>query len=180
MRVQPEGLRHDLLQLQLDLEHVLARRESGPVADAEDVRVDRERLLVEGGVEHHVSRFPADSRKLLKLLASAGDLAVVIAHESFGQSDDVLRLSVEQADRLDGVPDAFFPERDHLLGRPDPRKQGARRNVDAGIRRLRGQNDRHQQSVGVHIFKLRGRGGVLLRQPPEKLEYLLPLQWQSQ
>ena len=62
VRVQPEGLRHDLLQLELDLEHVLARREAGAVADPEDVRVDRERLLVEGGVEHHIGRLSADAR----------------------------------------------------------------------------------------------------------------------
>src|SRR5215510_11034145 len=42
MRMQPVFLRHALQQLQFDLERVLARREAGAVADAEDVGVYRD------------------------------------------------------------------------------------------------------------------------------------------
>ncbi len=61
VRVKPEGLGDDLLELQLDLEHVLARRKAGSIADSENVRVDREGLFMEGRVEHHVSGLPADA-----------------------------------------------------------------------------------------------------------------------
>ena len=77
--VQPEGLRHDHFELQLDLKHVLAGREAGAVADAEDVRVDREGLLMECGIEHDVRRLAAHARQLLKLLAGAGNLTPMIA-----------------------------------------------------------------------------------------------------
>ena len=117
VRVQPEGLRHDLLQLQLDLKHVLAGREPGAVADAEDVRVDREGLLMECGVEDDVRRLSTDAGKLLQLLTRAGNLAPMIADQRFRQSDDVLRLGVEQPDRLDRVANALFAERHHLLRR---------------------------------------------------------------
>ena len=71
VRVQPERLGNDLFQLQLDLKHVLARREAGPVAHAEDVRVDCERLLAECGVENDVGGLAPDSWQLLQLLAGA-------------------------------------------------------------------------------------------------------------
>ncbi len=103
--VQAEGLRDDLLQLDLDLERILARREPGPVADTEDVRVDRERFFIEGGVKDDVGRLAAYARQLFELLARAGHLPAMVADQRFRQGDDVLRLRVEQADRLDRVPE---------------------------------------------------------------------------
>ena len=61
VRVAAERLRDDLLELGLDLVDRLARREAGAVADAEDVRVDGERLLAEGGVEDDVGGLSADA-----------------------------------------------------------------------------------------------------------------------
>ncbi|MEA3081871.1 MAG: hypothetical protein QOD54_1539, partial [Sphingomonadales bacterium] len=43
--IAAERLRDDLFELRLDLVDRLARCETGAVADAEDVRVDRECLL---------------------------------------------------------------------------------------------------------------------------------------
>jgi hypothetical protein len=82
--IEPEDLRHDLLELQLNLEHVLARREAGAIADAEDVRVDRKRLLTEGRVEHDVRRLPADTRQLLQLFPRGRNPAAMIADQGFG------------------------------------------------------------------------------------------------
>jgi hypothetical protein len=47
VRVAPEGLRHDLLELGFDLVDRLAGRETGTIADAEDVRVDGKCFLAE-------------------------------------------------------------------------------------------------------------------------------------
>ena len=65
MRIAAERLRHDLLELGLDLVDRLARGKAGPVADPENVRVDRERLLAERGVEHDIGGFAADSGQRL-------------------------------------------------------------------------------------------------------------------
>jgi hypothetical protein len=62
VRVAPERLRHDLFQLRFDIIDGLAGREAGAVANPEDVRVDRERFLTEGGVEHDVGGLPPDAR----------------------------------------------------------------------------------------------------------------------
>ena len=45
MRVAPERLGHDLLELCLNLIDILAGRQAGTVADAKNVGVDRERLF---------------------------------------------------------------------------------------------------------------------------------------
>ena len=62
MRVAAEGLGNDLFELRFDLGDSLARRESGAVADAEDVRVDGERLFAERGVQDDVRGLAADAR----------------------------------------------------------------------------------------------------------------------
>ena len=83
MRVAPEGLGDDLLELRLDLVDIFAGREAGAVADAEHVGVDRERLLAESSVEHDVGGLAADPGQRLQFLASARDLAAVIANQRF-------------------------------------------------------------------------------------------------
>ena len=117
MRIQSERLRDGLFQLELDLERVLARREPGSVADPKDVRVDRERLFVEGGVEDDIGGLAADAGQFLQLFASAGNLAAMIADQCLRQSDDVFRLRVEQPDRLDCIAEPFLAQHYHLLGR---------------------------------------------------------------
>jgi hypothetical protein len=78
VRVAAERLGHDLLELGFDLVDRLARRESGTVADAEYVRVDREGFLAEGGVEHDVCGLASDAGERLQLFARLRDLAAVI------------------------------------------------------------------------------------------------------
>jgi len=108
VRVQPERLRNDLFQFELDFEYILARGEAGSVAHPEDVRVHGEGFPVESRVENDVRRLPPDTRQLFQLLAPAGDLTVMIAYERFRQSDDVLGFGVEQADRLDRIAHPLF------------------------------------------------------------------------
>jgi len=108
VRVEPERLGHDVLKLEFDLKNVLARRESGTIRDAEDVRVDREGFLMKGSVEDDVGCLAADAGEFLQFLSSTGHLAAVIADQRFGQSDDVLGLGVEQANCLDRATDVVL------------------------------------------------------------------------
>ena len=47
MRVQFELRRHRLLEFLLDFERIFSRRQAGAVADAENMRVDRDGRLTE-------------------------------------------------------------------------------------------------------------------------------------
>ena len=108
MRVAPERLRDDLLELRLNFIDGLAGREAGPIGYAEDMRVDCESLLAERGVEDHVRGLAADARKRLQLLTSPRNLGIVIVNQRLAKRDDVLCLGIEQADRLDRVAKRFF------------------------------------------------------------------------
>jgi len=171
--IAAEGLRHDLFELRLDFLHRFARREAGAIADPEHMRVDCECLFAEGGVEHHVGGFAADPGKRLQLLARSRHLALVPFDQRTAEGDDILRLGVEQADRLDRLAQGLLAERHHLLRSFDPPEKVAGRKVDARIRRLRRQHDGHQQRIRIRIFELGRRRGVRLRQAAEKFEHLL-------
>ena len=81
MRVAPERAGARLVQLQFDRERVLAARQAGAVADAEDVGVDREGLVPEGGVEHDVGGLAADAGQRLQRGAVVGHLAAMVADQ---------------------------------------------------------------------------------------------------
>ena len=86
--VAPEGLRHDLLELRLDLVDILAGREAGAVADAEDMRVDGERLLAEGGVQYYVGGLACYSGQAKHLFHRLWDLATEFTHDNLGSAFD--------------------------------------------------------------------------------------------
>jgi hypothetical protein len=108
MRIAAERLGRDLVQPKFDFERVLARCKAGAVADAEDVRIDGERLFAERSVQHHVGRLTAYAWQALQLFASARDLGRVIANQCLAERDYVLRLRVEQPNCLDLVTDRLF------------------------------------------------------------------------
>ena len=107
--VAAEGLRHDLFQLGLDVVDGLAGREAGAVADAEHMRVDGEGLLAEGGIEDDVCRLAANAGKGLQFLATARNFAAEAVDQRLAERDDVFRLGIEQADRLDRVAQLSSP-----------------------------------------------------------------------
>jgi len=85
----------------------------------------------------------------------------VIADQVFREGDDILCLGVEQANGLDGVPQPFLAERDHLFGRFHALEQWLGRNIYACVSCLRRQHDSDQQGIGIVIFELGRRRGVL-------------------
>ncbi len=119
MRVQPERGGGRLVQLQLDRQHRLALGQAGAVADAEDVRVDREGLVAESGVEHDIGGLAPDTGQSLQIGALLWHLAAIVVDQHLRQGDDVLGLGVEQADRLDMGFEPLLAQIEHLLRRID-------------------------------------------------------------
>ena len=62
MRILAKAWWRVSLERVLDGERRLPRREPGPVADAENMRIHGNRGLAEGRVEHDVGGFPANAR----------------------------------------------------------------------------------------------------------------------
>ncbi|MNV28114.1 hypothetical protein D3C71_1192940 [compost metagenome] len=145
VRVEQELGRDHLDQQILHRTHILARRQTGAVGDAEDVRVHRHHRLAEGRVEHDIGSLAADTGQRLECSTITRHLAAVLFHQHRAGRNHVLRFRVVQADGGDVLLQAVFTERkDRLRGIGD-REQFARGLVDADIRGLRRQRDRHQQ-----------------------------------
>jgi len=145
MRAEPELIRHHLHQLLLDRQHVLARRETGAVRDAKDMRVDRDRRLAKRGVEDDVCGLAPDSGKALERLARARDVSVMLLYQQLACCQEVFRLRAVKTDAADVALDALASERGHCGWRGRRRKQGRRREIDAFVRGLSRQHDRDQQ-----------------------------------
>ena len=150
---------HALHQLQLHRQRVLARRQAGAVADAEDVRVDRHRRLAERHIEHHVGGLAAHAGQGLQRLARARHLAAMLLDEDAAGLDQVLRLGAEQADGADLFGDRIEPEGQHLLRAVGGREEPARGLVHAHVGGLCRQQHGGQQLEHVGVFEL----GVWLR-----------------
>ena len=117
MRVAHVFRRDDADQPRLDLLRRLAGRQPEPVADPEDMRVDRHGRLAEGHVEHDVGGLAPHARQLRKLVAVAGHVAAKIADQRLRQRDHVLRLVAPEPDGADVVAELRLAQRQHLFGR---------------------------------------------------------------
>lgn len=169
--IAAEWLRHDPVELCLDLIDIFSRRESRSVADTEDMRVDGERLLSKRRVENDVGRLAAYSRKFLELFPRPRNFTAVLVDQRLAECDDILRFGVEQSDGLDRFAQLFFAKIQHLPRRFHLFEQGLGRDIYAGVGRLRREHDRDEQLVRVSRFELGRRGGIFLRQPSKKFEY---------
>ena len=165
MGADPPGRRRLLLQLRLDQVHIPAASEAGAVGDPEDMGVDREGLLAERDVHDDVGGLAPDPGQRLQRVAVARHLAAMLLDQGPGESDDVLRLGVEQADRPDVLLQAFLAERKHLLRRGDLPEQVPGGAVHARVGRLGGEDDGDEQGIGVDRFQLGLRIRGPLREP---------------
>ena len=170
MRVQSKRLRRRLVELQLDRERRFAAGKAGAVADAEDMRVHREGFGVESDVKNDVGGLAAHAGQRFERRAIVRHLAVILRDQGFRQRDDVLRLGIEQADRLDVLFQAVLTQGHHLFGRLHLGEERARRLVDAGIGRLGGQHHRDQQLEDVARFQLGFGMRVRFRQTAVEFE----------
>ena len=173
VRVSAKGLRYDLLELRFDLVDGLAGGKSRAIADAEHVCVDSERFFAERRVEHDIGCLSTDARQRLQRLARPRDLPLVLVDQRFAEGDDVLRLGVEQADRLDRVAQPIFTQIDHLLRGLDMLEQRFRGDIHARVGGLGRQHHSNQKLIGVSGFELGRRRGIRLRKPAEEFENLI-------
>src|SRR3954447_3455328 len=101
MRTELILRRRDGFETLLDLERRLAGRQTGAVAEAEDMRIDRDRRLAERDVEHGTGGLAPDPRQPFERLALARHLAAVLVEQYPRQLDDIDRLRAVQPDRAD-------------------------------------------------------------------------------
>ena len=175
MRIPAEGLRDDSFELGLNLIDSLSRRQTGPVAHSEHMRVDGECLFTERGVEDDIRGLTTDPRQLLQLLACARHFAIVIANQRLRECDHVFRFGVEQTNGFDCFAQFILAQGDHLRRRHDLFEQRLGGDVDACVSCLRREHNRDEQRVRIDEIELSRRRWICFRQPPEEFENLFSL-----
>lgn len=171
MRILQEFPRNHLQQAILHRAHVLARRQSGAVGDAEDMGVHRHGRFAEGGVEHHVGGLAADPGQGFQCCAVGGHFAAVLLDQDRAGGDHVPGLGIEQADGGDvGLQPVLAQGEDGLRG-IGHREQLAGRLVHADVGGLRRQRHRHQQFERRAVLQLGGRVRIQFAQAGEHLAH---------
>lgn len=82
-------------------QHGFARRDSGPVADTEDMRIDGKGLCAESGIHHDICRLAPNAGQRLKRVAVGRDFAGMVADQYLGQGNHVFGFVVKQANGFD-------------------------------------------------------------------------------
>lgn len=179
MGMKPEWIGRDLLQLAFNCFGRLTGRKTSAICDPKDMRIDRDRLLTKGLVEHHVGGFPTNPGKLLQGFPISRHNSVEALEQLSCHQDHVLGLGIEQANGLDVLANTLLTQGKHLLGRVSQLEQLARGQVDADVRCLRREGNRNQQRVGINPLQLALRFGIDLRQPKVEFASLRLLQSDS-
>ena len=145
VRILQEFPGNAALEFILDCARRGAVGQAGAIGDAVHVRVDRDRGLAETGVEHDVGRLAADAGQLFERLAVLRHTAAVAFHQQTAGGHDIARLGVVKPDGADMALKAGQPELEHGGRRRRAAKQRWRREIDALVGRLRGQDYGDQQ-----------------------------------
>ena len=136
----------------------------------ENVRVDGQRRLAEGDIEHDIGGLAADPGQRLQRLAVVRHLAAVLGDQRLRQRDHVLGLVAVEADGLDVLAArSSSPSASIFCGVSATLNSAARRLVDAGVGRLRRQHHGHQQREGIDVLQLALGLGIGRGKPAEDL-----------
>ena len=151
VQAYPRGLREDRFQVALRALDRGAVREPPALRETVDVRVDGERGDAEGLREDDARGLVADARQRLELLEGARDLPAVLFDEDPREPGDRLRLRGGEAAGPDEVVDLLDGELRHLPERVRAREERRGHEVDARVRRLRGEQDGDEEREGVAV-----------------------------
>jgi len=109
--------RHMLEQSQLDRQRALAGRDAGAVGNAKNMGIDCNGRLAEGGIQHHVGGFAADTGQGFQFFARLRNVAAMARNQQARSLDQVFGLGAKQAYGLDKGNDAGHTQFEHFLRR---------------------------------------------------------------
>ena len=141
---------------------------SDPVGDAEDVRIDRNRRLVEGDRDDHVRRLAPDAAQRRQLFVRARHLAAKVVYERARRRCERLGFLVRIRDRAN--------ERKNLLGRRlghchrvwVGREEVGRHHIHASVGALRRENHRDEELEFGAVLQFGFGGGNRLAEAVER------------
>lgn len=134
-------VRRHAQQFLFDFNDGFAWRQAGAVAEAENMRVDGDCGLAEGGVKYDIGGLAANAWQRFQQGALVRHLAAVLFKQNLAGGDDVPGLGVVKADGLDEFAEAFNTQLPHFVGRGRDGEKSGSRFIDANISGLGGKND---------------------------------------
>ena len=135
-------------------------RKPDAVADAEHMRIHRDRGHVKRAGEHHVRGFPADARQRRERFHGIGHPAAVAEQNQPARFHDVARLAFKPAAADDGKHVVHVRCGQGVNVRVF-RKQNRSHLVHLHVRALRGEH--HGDQRFVRVFKMQFRPGVRVK-----------------
>src|SRR5579859_934709 len=145
VRVAAEFLGHEFQQALFHLDHVGSGRDAGAIGDAEDVRIHRDRVLAERGIQNDVRGFAPDSGEAFEIVPVRWHFATEFFQQQRAGCEDIFGFRAVQADTLYVRRQSGFAEREDGLRRARRSKQPGGGKVHAPVGGLRRQDDRDQQ-----------------------------------
>lgn len=133
MRTQPKGLRCFFVQRLFDRQWRFSFGYAGAVSDAKNMRVDSKGFRTKGGVHHDIGGFAAYAGQAFQNVSVGWNGSAMVAHQYFGQSDDIFGFAIEQSNGFDVGFQAIHTQIDHLRRGFDGFEQRLCRFVHANI-----------------------------------------------
>ena len=173
MRILAVFLRHLLEQFFLHGEYVFSRGQSRAIGHTEDMCIHGDRRMTEGGIENHVGGFASNTRQGLQCFARGWHLSAMFFNEELASLQNMGGFGVIETDGLDVTLEASCAEGDYLSWCTCDFEKFRCGLVDTFVRRLGGEDHRHQQLKGCAVLKLSGRLRIRAFEPLEDRAALL-------
>ena len=154
MCVQFKLIGHEFKQFLLHFQYIASGGDVGSVGDAEDVCIHGDGRVTKGGVKDDIGGLATDAGQCLQGFTIIRHLALVLFDQDGAGLDDIVGLTVKQADGLNVILKSCLAELQNFLGRVGPLEQTLRGLVDALVGGLRRQDDSDQQfeRCAIHQF----------------------------
>ncbi len=160
--------RDEARQTVLDGPYGAPRGQPQAVGHPEDMGIDGDRGLAEGGIQDHVRGLATDARQGLQCRAPVGDPPAVVADQALAGGEDVARLGVIESDAADIALQAVFAERQQAFGVGGRPKERAGGLVHAAVGGLGRQDHGHEQLKRGRVLQFGGGLRVMRLEPFEQ------------
>lgn len=127
------GRRDEGIEFVLDLYRILEFRETEPLAESEDMGVDRKARKPEGDTSHDVARLAPDSGHRDEVVQLSGNLSTKAIYECRRHPDEAARLGPEESGRMDDLFELLGIGPGQRGGIRVGREQGGRDHVHPDI-----------------------------------------------
>lgn len=158
-----------VLNAALNCIHVFTHRNTGAVAQPEDMGIHRLCRHFEPHVQHHIGGFAAHTRQANKRRAGGWHLAAILIYQNLRRFDYVFGFLLIKPDGFDMLNQVIFAQCQHFGRSIRDFEQRFGGFINTHICGLRRKRHRHHQSISIHVVQLALWLRLTLAEPRENL-----------